>query len=91
MRATISSSKRLGVAGDAEGAVVHVAAGAAGDLADFFRPQRAHADAVEFLQAGKRDVVDVHVDAHADGVGRHQKIDIAGLIELRPAHCACAG
>ena len=62
---------------DAKRAVVHVAAGAARDLADLFRPQRAHASAVEFLQRGERDMIDIHVDAHADGIGRDQKIDIA--------------
>ena len=27
-------------------------------------------------------MVDVHVEAHADGVGRHQEIDLAGLEQL---------
>ena len=37
--------------------------------------------AVELAHAGKGDVVDIEVEAHADGVGRHQEVDIARLIE----------
>ena len=40
------------------------------------------AAAVEFRQAGKRDVADVEVETHADGVGRHQMLHIAVLIYL---------
>ena len=37
--------------------------------------------AVELAIGGERDVVDVEVKSHADGVGRHQVVDLAGLIE----------
>ena len=60
---------------------LHVAAGAPGDLADLGRVQPAPLVAVELDQAGERDVVDVHVEAHADRVGRDQVVDLAGLVE----------
>ena len=37
--------------------------------------------AVEFAVGGERDVIDVEIETHADGVGRHQVVDLAGLIE----------
>ena len=37
--------------------------------------------AVELAVGGKGDVIDVEIEAHADGVGRDQIIDVAGLIE----------
>ena len=67
--------------GRAERAVVHVAAGTAGDLGDLRRPQPPRAAPVELAQAGEGDVVDVHVEAHADGIGGHQIVDLAGLVE----------
>ena len=70
------------VAGDAEGAVPAEASRAPGDLADLLRIEAASATSVEFAQAGEGDVVDVHVEAHADGVGRDQEIDLAGLEKL---------
>ncbi len=69
------------VAGHPEGAVAGVAPGAAGDLADLLGVQPAGALAVELAQAGEGHVVDVHVQAHADGVGGHQEVDLAGLVE----------
>ena len=66
--------------GGAEGAVVHVAAGAAGDLADLGAAQAARHAAVELAQAGEGDVVDVHVEAHADRVGGDQIVDLARLV-----------
>ncbi len=74
--------QRLGRAGDAEGAVVHVAAGAAGDLAQLRRRQVAMIVAVELARRREGDVVDVEIEAHADGVRRHEKIDIARLIKF---------
>ena len=69
------------VAGDAEGAVAAEAAGAAGDLADLLGIEPARAPAVELAQAGEGDMVDVHVEAHADRVGGDQEVDLAGLVE----------
>ena len=36
--------------------------------------------AVELAQPGESDVVDIHVQAHADGVGRDQEIDLPLLV-----------
>ncbi len=58
-----------------------MAAGAAGNLSDLLGLQGTRADSVEFLQRGERDMIDAHIDAHADGVCRHQEVHIAGLIE----------
>ena len=63
----------------AERAVAHVPAGAAGDLADFGRRQAPRAAPVEFREAGEGDMVEIHVQAHADRVGRDEVIDLAGL------------
>ena len=38
--------------------------------------------AVELVARGEGDMVDIHVEAHADGIGRHQEIHIARLVEL---------
>jgi hypothetical protein len=67
------------LAGDAERPVLAIASGAPADLADFLRRQPARAAAVEFAQAGEGDMVDVHVQPHADRVGGDEKIDLAGL------------
>ena len=65
----------------AERAVVHVAAGAAGDLRQLGRRQVAMHLAVELARAGEGDMVDVQVEPHADGVGGDEKVDIARLIQ----------
>ena len=67
----------LGLAGDAEGPILAIAAGAAGDLSDLGGVEPAGALAVELAQSGEGHVVDVHVEAHADGVGGHQEVDLA--------------
>ena len=72
----------IDAAGDAEGAVAHVAAGAAGDLAELGGGQAAVLVAVELAVGGEGDVVDVEVEAHADGVGGDEEVDVAGLEEL---------
>ena len=66
----------------AERAVAGGAAGAAGDLGEFGRIELAELIAVELAVGRERDVIDVEVEAHADGVGRHQIVDLAGLVEL---------
>ena len=76
------------VAGDAESAVIHVAPSASGDLSGFCGCQRAGAAAVEFFVSGEGDMVHIHVQAHADGVGGHQEVDLARLIER---HLGIAG
>ena len=63
----------------AEAAVALVTSGAAGDLRHFGDRQAAVAAAVELFEPGKGDMGDVHVEAHADGVGGDQIIDLAAL------------
>ena len=74
--------------GGSEVAVADVAARPSRDLADLGRGEMAGADAVELGEAGEDDVVDVEVEAHADGVGRHQEVHLPGLVE---AHLRVAG
>ncbi len=69
----------LELGGGAEGAGAHMAAGAAGDLGDLGGAQAARAAPVELGDAREGDVIDIHVEAHADRIGRHQIIDLAGL------------
>ena len=71
----------FGPARHAKGSVVHVAAGAACNLSDLARRQIAMVLSVEFPQCGKCDVIEIEVEAHADRIGRDEKLDIAGLIE----------
>ncbi len=73
--------ERLGAAGDAERAVIHVPAGATGDLADLARRQIAEVLPVELARGGKGHVVDVEIEPHADGIGGDDEVDVAGLIE----------
>ncbi len=70
------------VPGHAERAVIHIAAGAAGNLADLFGLQQPHRHAVELFARGEGDVIDIHIDAHADRVGGDHEIDFARLIEF---------
>ena len=72
---------RLATAGHPESAVGAEPAGATGDLTHLLRVERPLPLAVELGEAGEGDVVDVHVQAHADGVGGHQEIDLAGLVK----------
>src|SRR3546814_9564743 len=69
----------------AERAVVHMASGAPGDLRHLAGRQGTRRAAVELAQRRKGDVAHVHVEAHADRVGRDEIIDLALLIhrELR--------
>ena len=73
--------ERLGIAGDAERAVVHVAAGAAGDLGEFARRQVAMVLAVELARRGERDMLDVEIEPHADRIGGDEIVDVARLVE----------
>ncbi len=65
------------LAGDAEGAVAHMPAGAAADLADFGGRQVAVLVAVELAVLGEGDMVDIEIEAHADRIGGHQIFDVA--------------
>jgi len=67
--------------GAAEGAVIHVAAGAPGDLAKLAGTELAVLEAIELSCGGKGDVIYIHVEAHVDGIGCHDVIHVTGLIE----------
>jgi hypothetical protein len=80
--------ERSGLGGGAEAAVAHVAAGAPRDLGDLRGVQAPAVAAVELVEPGEGDMVEVHVEAHADGVGRHHVVDLAALVER---HLGVAG
>ena len=63
----------------AEGPIALVPPGAPGDLRHLGYAQTALAMAVELVEAGKGDVRHVHVEPHADRVGRDEIIDLARL------------
>ena len=69
----------------AECAVLHIPAGASGNLRQFRGGQSAHFLPVEFAQRRKADMGNIHIQPHADRVGRDQIIDFTGLkhIDLR--------
>ena len=58
------------------------------DLRQLIRGQMPHPPPVKFGQRRKGDVVDVKVQPHADGIGGHQIINIAVLIQC---HLCVAG
>jgi hypothetical protein len=74
--------QRRAGAGGAEGAVAHAPPGTAGDLRDLRGRQAARAAAVELREVREGHMVDVHVEAHADGVGRDQEVDFLVLVQL---------
>ncbi len=74
--------------GGPEGAVGGMAAGAAGDLADFGGGEGAPLMAVELLVGGEGDVIDRQVQPHADGIGGDQEIDVTAFEKL---HLGVAG
>src|SRR5690606_31077939 len=74
--------ERCAAAGRAERAVAQMATGAAGDLSELRRIETAELEAVELAVARERDVIDVEIEPHADGVGGDEIFDVAVLIEL---------
>ena len=76
-----------------ERAILNVPSCPAGDLAELGRQQVSVLAAVELPPAGKGDMGDVHVQPHADGVGGHQVVDLAGFVQrdLRVAGARAEG
>jgi arylsulfatase A-like enzyme len=72
----------------AEGPVRLVAARAARDLAQLRRVQPPHVLAVELAERREGDVVHLEVEPHPDGVGGHQRVDLA---RLEHRHLGVAG
>ena len=73
--------ERRTAAGGAERAVAGGAPGTPGDLGKLGRAELAKLVAVELAIRGEGDVIDIEVEPHADGVGRDQVVDLAGLVE----------
>ena len=65
--------------GSAKGAIAHVPPGAAGNLGDLGGGEPARAAAVEFADACEGDMVEIHVETHADRIGGDQIVDLACL------------
>ena len=74
--------------GAAEGAILDVAPGPPGDLAELPVVERTILPAVEFAVSREGDVIDVEIEPHADGVGGDDVIDLARLVER---HLGVAG
>ena len=74
--------KAADLCGGAEGAVVHVSPGPAGNLTDFRRAQPTRLATVKLAGFSERHVVQVHIQAHPDCVSRYEIIDLSGLIHL---------
>ena len=69
------------IACDAKRAVIHISAGPSGDLADLFRFKGTNDKAIEFFARGKCDMINIHIDAHADCVRGDHEIYFAGLVQ----------
>ena len=52
------------------------------DLTDFARRQIAELVAIELSVLGESHVIDIEIEAHANGICRDQIIDITGLIKI---------
>ena len=74
--------ERRAAPGGAKGAVARRAAGAARDLRELRRIEPAELIAVIFAVGSKRDVIDVEIEAHADGVCSNKIIHVAVLEHL---------
>src|SRR6185312_10743882 len=74
----------------AESTVARGAPRAARDLRELRRIEPAELIAVVFAIGGKRDMIDVEVEPHADRIGGDEIIDIA-VLEHRDLRIACAG
>ena len=74
--------QRQRLARDAETARCHMPPGPARNLRQLVRGQMPHPGPVIFHQRRKRDMGDIQVQAHPDGIGGHQIIHIAVLIQL---------
>ena len=65
-----------------ERAIPNVPAGASRDLRHLRGRQATILPAVIFAVAGKGDVINIEIEAHADRIGGHDIVDLAGLVEF---------
>ncbi len=70
------------LSGGAERAIVHMAPGAARDLTDLWRAKPTRLPPVKLAGFCEGDVIDVHVQTHANGIGGNQIVNFAGLVHL---------
>ena len=63
-------------------AIARMPPGPSSNLGQFGWRQLAVRSAIEFANLRKRHMVNIHIQSHANCIGRHQIIDGAGLIEL---------
>ncbi len=73
------SGRRFRRADVAECPVLLVTPGATGDLGHFADRQSSRTLAVELAERREGDMIDIQVETHADGVGRHEIIDLTRL------------
>ena len=73
--------QRTRLAGDAECAMRHTTPRAPRDLGQFVGGKRAHPPPVKLGQRGKGHMVNVEVQPHSDGIGCHQIVDLAILVQ----------
>ncbi len=78
----------LDVARGAKGAVFFIPPRAARDLRQFRAAERTHRFPVELARGGQRDMMNVHIQTHANRIGRHHKIHFTRLIHF---HLRVAG
>ena len=74
--------QRSGLARHPKGPVCHTAPGPARDLRQLIGHKRPHTPPVEFGQRRERNMVDIEVQTHADGIRRYQIIDLTILVEV---------
>src|SRR3981081_4631065 len=79
---TSSVSNGGDLPGVGKGAVAGGAASAACDLRELGRIEFSELISVELAVGGKRDVIDVEVESHADRVGGDEGFHIPGLVEV---------
>ena len=69
--------QRLGIASNTKRAIIEVPACPAGNLSQFGGRPIAELLAVKLPHTGKRNMVHIQVQAHPDGIGCDQKVDVA--------------
>ncbi len=74
--------QRAHITRHAKGAILLSAPRPSGDLRQLVRCQGPHPPAVEFGQRRKRDMINVQVQPHSDGIRGHQKINLAVLVHV---------